>query len=857
MKRFAIALAFVLPAVCASTAADGKKCLAFGWEFRHRMSVQDLIAAAPWFNQTPIDGVEIHLRMKTPEGQSFGSQEFMDGPAWTEENCAETAKDLKRLSVHKAFRASFINTIRAPSSRIDWRDDRAWARIAENMRIAAMLARDALLPGLAIDPEDYSKCWQFFRMPGDPAYSELTELARRRGAEIVRGAFAEYPRLTLFFYWFMSFQEKYTVWNDSIAAARDRGDLWPAFLNGVLDAMPPGARIVDGDENAYRYAAEDFPPASVHWREGVLDFVAPENRAKYRAQVEISSGHYLDEYVNGPESRYYQPPLDGSRLKRLVSNFAAARQSAREYVWFWGEKYTWVNWPGSIALSKGCFRETWDQRLVGLSEALAAVAAPASYFAAQLRKPTASLIPLQGGLPIRRSTWQKENGRQGVFSAAQGELRMVGMERGSYSVAIGDIEPGHCYCCTCEATGPGVSLTIRWKKVDGKWHPLSSHGAFAGDDVSAWRRGTAIARAPTGATTLVLQLAAERQSACEQAAFRNVEARILRDFHESEITEWNDLLAGVKSSLDSTVQPFWFWAPENAKTEAVPLVVGLHTWGGSYRQLSHYRTVLNYAKTKGWAFVGSNFRGPNMTPFGCGSDLAVQDVVDQIDYAKKRVKIDAGRIYIIGGSGGGHMSLLMTGRHPEIFAAAAAFCPIVDIAQWWRERSAPGAKWRNYAENVVAVCGGTPAERAEEFAKRSPLTHLPKAKSAGVPVYIVTGIHDGHVGSVPVGHALRAFNTLADSKDVVSDEEIDCIERDERIPCGMRNEDCTDPFYGADRKVLFRRTSGNVRVTLFNGGHGGNFSGGLDFLARQVKGRPADWTLPATSDDIKIEALGK
>ena len=40
----------------------------------------------------------------------------------------------------------------------------------------------------------------------------------------------------------------------------------------------------------------------------------------------------------------------------------------------------------------------------------------------------------------------------------------------------------------------------------------------------------------------------------------------------------NDLLVQVKSTLDGTLQPCWFWAPEKANTEAVPLIVGLHTW---------------------------------------------------------------------------------------------------------------------------------------------------------------------------------------------------------------------------------------------------------------------------------------
>lgn len=55
-----------------------------------------------------------------------------------------------------------------------------------------------------------------------------------------------------------------------------------------------------------------------------------------------------------------------------------------------------------------------------------------------------------------------------------------------------------------------------------------------------------------------------------------------------------------------------------------------------------------------------------------------------------------------------------------------------------------------------------------------------------------------------------------------------------------------DPFYHEKIRIHFRRTSANVRFTLFEGGHGGNFPAGFDFLSRQKKGQPADFTLSAT-----------
>ena len=320
---------------------------------------------------------------------------------------------------------------------------------------------------------------------------------------------------------------------------------------------------------------------------------------------------------------------------------------------------------------------------------------------------------------------------------------------------------------------------------------------------------------------------------------------------------WAKMLVQVESTLDHTLQPCYFWAPEAAKTNAVPLIVGLHTWSYDYKATSHYQTVLNYAKKRGWAMVGPNFRGPNKTPPACGGDPAVQDIVDAVNYAKAHAKIDPARVYIVGGSGGGHMTLLMLGRHPEVFAAGAAFCPITDIARWHADSllDHPG-RGKNYAKMLEGACGGTPAEKPEEYRHRSPLTWLDRAREAGVGAYIVTGIHDGWKGSVPVGHSFRAFNALANPEDRVSEADIAAIEETQQVPAALAYTGPRDPFYSERMRIHFRRTSANVRFTLMEGGHGGNYAAGLDFLSRQVKGRPTDFSLPVKGN-AREEALGK
>ena len=314
-------------------------------------------------------------------------------------------------------------------------------------------------------------------------------------------------------------------------------------------------------------------------------------------------------------------------------------------------------------------------------------------------------------------------------------------------------------------------------------------------------------------------------------------------------------LVGVTSSIDGSSRPCWFYAPETG--DRVPLVVGLHTWSESYRGTRHYAVVLDFAVKNGWAMVGPDFRGPNDNPKACGSELAVCDIVDAVSYAKAHASIDQDRVYIIGGSGGGHMSLLMAARCPELFAACVAFCPIADLAKWHAD-SHGGQKGRSirYAKMLENVCGGPPDASPNEYAVRSPLTWLPRAKAAKLPVYIATGIHDGHIGSVPVGHAIRAWNAVAEPGDAVSEDDIAYIESNRKVPPSLAKPMERDPFYGERLRMHLRLTSGNARLTLFEGGHSGNYPAGLDFLKRQRRGAPADWSLPEDGTG-EAEALSK
>lgn len=108
-------------------------------------------------------------------------------------------------------------------------------------------------------------------------------------------------------------------------------------------------------------------------------------------------------------------------------------------------------------------------------------------------------------------------------------------------------------------------------------------------------------------------------------------------------------------------------------------------------------------------------------------------------------------IFLLGGSGGGHMALMMAAAAPELWTAVSSWCPITDLAAWRLQNP-------NYQPHIEACCGGIPEDSekvAKEYIKRSPISHL--AQIAQATVYIHHGKNDR---SVPASHTLKLYTEI-------------------------------------------------------------------------------------------------
>jgi dipeptidyl aminopeptidase/acylaminoacyl peptidase len=153
----------------------------------------------------------------------------------------------------------------------------------------------------------------------------------------------------------------------------------------------------------------------------------------------------------------------------------------------------------------------------------------------------------------------------------------------------------------------------------------------------------------------------------------------------------------------------------------VPLVVGLHTW--SYDRNNQVEGMLPLCKERGWALVLPEFRGasldsnPRARQAG-GSPVAVQDVLDAVAAVSASYAVQKDAVFLLGGSGGGHMSLLAAASAPALWRGVSSWVPITDLSAWHAQNP-------DYSRHIAACCGGAPGSSEtvdREYRERSPIT---------------------------------------------------------------------------------------------------------------------------------------
>jgi hypothetical protein len=520
------------------------KLLQIGWDIVDtafiRQHFAEMEAAAPF------DGILFWVKGKRTDGKVASPETGWDAAPWDRASFQGAIDDLKACRFTK-FTDNFIRLNCTPGT-LAWDDEAGWKALAGKAAILAWICKEAGVKGICFDPESYGEKQYQYKAAKGLSFAETAALARKRGAEVMRAIAAEHGTLTLMSFWLASLcMDVGETEHPDEALATEHYGLWPAFLNGMLDELPPGMTLVDGNENGYYLEGQQYHTVASHMRGltgPALATVAPENRTKYRAQMQIAFGFYLDMFINPEGDKYYRGPKPGgTRLDHLRENLAAALDASDQYVWVYGEGCRW--WPsfvfsdwGKAQVMKGAGKgRLWEEALPGVTKTLARVKAPTEAARADVEalRAAGKLVNLakngdfekkSGDLPSEMGTWQDSDaGSKGRFAwdaEGNGSALMQNMKHGCFIQKL-TAKPGETYFveAMAKAKGPAIpTLTVRWQRSDGTWTrwDLDVTLTFGPIGADGWRKASGAVSVPEDVGFLVIlpgsKSTSESESAC-------------------------------------------------------------------------------------------------------------------------------------------------------------------------------------------------------------------------------------------------------------------------------------------------------------------------------------------------------
>jgi len=524
---------------CGEDRRRPKKLIATGWD---HADPQRLAANLSEMEGRPFDGVVLRVTGCNPDGKHLQlNWAFLDD-AWERAWFQEDVNTLKTVQSEK-LTDNFV-LLNANPGTVDWFDDAGWANIVDHCRIAAWVAKQGGAKGILFDPEPYASPHAMFHYAAQPerdqhTFAKYHAQSRLRGRQVMRAITDEYPEITLFCYFMNSVLVSAAGNADQQPAlASSRYGLYPAFIDGWLDVTPPGVIFVDGCESAYRYnSTAEYLESAVAIKGVCQELVSPENRLKYRAQVQVGFGVYLDAYWNPKDSQWgtwYIDGLGGPRIERMRTNTSAALRVADKYVWIYGEKHRW--WPTPNPRVRA---ETWPEALPGCDRVLAYVRDPVTYarceLAAGRRDGTLENLVTNGdfsveqtAMPAGWSSWQEASSTGSFLSdrdsgaSKNGSARASGVSNGCFVQSLA-IRPGERYAVRASARTQGSGDTwirIRWQTTDRKWTAQGKDRILLPEEPHAlWREIFGVVEVPDDTARLVILLGVGRQQSADDSAW--------------------------------------------------------------------------------------------------------------------------------------------------------------------------------------------------------------------------------------------------------------------------------------------------------------------------------------------------
>ncbi len=320
-------------------AALEKKLVEYGWD----VPTPDYLRAnIRGMEKRPFDGLVFRLK---------GGGNVLDPKPLDAAHYAEDYDNVSNIAWEK-FTDNFV--IMWAASEQDWFNDDQWKIIEVNTGLVSHAARLARCVGICFDPEPYGKNpWNYAEVAhkDSKSFDEYRVQVRARGAQFMRALQREFPNpQILSLYQFAMFGEMCRPMDPAARAKALEAHpyaLYPAFLNGMLEAADPCATMTDGNENAYYYeSSAPYYEACHRMTQDVQYLVDPTLWTAYRDHGLAGSALYVDQYFAlraNPTLGNKMTPEE--RPKWFEHNVYYSLQSTGRYVWCYSERMNW--WTGA------------------------------------------------------------------------------------------------------------------------------------------------------------------------------------------------------------------------------------------------------------------------------------------------------------------------------------------------------------------------------------------------------------------------------------------------------------------------------------------------------------------------------
>ena len=492
-------------------------------------------------------------------------------PAWF-----QTAREDLAACQFQNMTSNMVLIISHPGT-VRWNDDPGWTILRDKLSLLSDVARAGKVIGFALDFEDYGGGLFSWNPDSDPAWKKTNQLARKRGAEFIHALTDKFPSAVL-----MAYNLNNMLYSEGEADNPDsalRGNayaLLPAFINGMLDALPPQAKLIDGCGYGYvmnsRTEFLERYRIMKQWNGPCARLTAPENQAKYRTQVQAGFGLYLDSYINEPGSSYYFGEKEGgTRLDHFIDNLKTALDCSDEFVWLYGEGGRWYGQKSLYEFvenpevkSVGKFRG-WEQLLPGISEQIRWTRDPSGWANRRLErlKEEGKLVnlvlnhdftdgpqrkenekadePAPSGMPQNYAFWQSSWSKGTAVwdpnitypGNPNGSCRFEKTNQGCVIQSI-FVESGQRYLVRFAVKKQGaaeVDLLLQWQDSKGNWlHDIPNKTVWPLEpNENGWAIGEATFEVSPAVGKLVLTAEVKRQSDSGKVWFDALEAYRISD----------------------------------------------------------------------------------------------------------------------------------------------------------------------------------------------------------------------------------------------------------------------------------------------------------------------------------------